>query len=67
MSTIRREINWLAWFARLSWSYLGCNRGTGRWAARARYVRSFIPTYLTWHRLGMEDMRAGFWTEPDRG
>lgn len=29
----------MIWFLVQSWQYLGCNRGTGRWSARLRYIR----------------------------
>lgn len=32
------DVRALAWFVWTSWRYLGCDRGTGRWAARRLYV-----------------------------
>jgi hypothetical protein len=32
----------IAWFARTSWAYLGCNGGSARWSARRRYLAGFI-------------------------
>lgn len=33
------------WFAIKSWSYLGCNRGTGRWEARRRWLTGLRPAW----------------------
>lgn len=33
----------LVWFARKSWGFLGCDRGTGRWDARRHYVTRLLP------------------------
>lgn len=30
------------WFIWRSWSYLGCDRGTGRWRARRDYLRGIV-------------------------
>jgi hypothetical protein len=45
----------LIFFFRASWSYLGCNGGTGRWRARRTYFRKGISTYLIFRRLRKQD------------
>jgi hypothetical protein len=54
------DLRVLAWFARRSWSYLGCDRGTGRWAARGRYLRGLPAAARTFLRATREDRRAGY-------
>lgn len=53
------ELKRLAWFAYHSWSYLSCDGGSGRWAARRHYVHSFIPAYRTFRRLCLKDEAHG--------
>lgn len=41
----------LTWFARESWRYLGCERGTGRWRARYRFFCNGWSSYQNWRHL----------------
>lgn len=43
------------WFVWASWSFLGCDRGAGRWRARRRYARGLLPTLLRYLRMRRED------------
>jgi hypothetical protein len=45
------------WFVVTSWRYLGCDRGTGRWAARLRYFRGLIPKTIWFIRQDRIDRR----------
>lgn len=45
----------LVWFLLHSWSYLGCDRGTGRWDARRMYFQKIVPTSITYLRLRSAD------------
>lgn len=47
----------LIWFARHSWPYLGCDQGTGRWAARRRYIKGFATAYRTFAKLCQQDRK----------
>jgi len=48
----------LFWFLRSSWSYLGCDRGAGRWRARRTYLAGLVPAAVKFMRLTRADERA---------
>ena len=37
------------WFIWKSWSYLGCDSGTGRWKARREYLAGIIPKSIQFY------------------
>lgn len=45
------------WFIGTSWGYLGCDRGTGRWLARARYLRGIVSKTIWFVRQDAIDRR----------
>lgn len=54
MSAVRE----LTWFAKHSWTYLGCDRGTGRWQARSRYLSGFVRAARAFLRSARADRAA---------
>lgn len=48
-----------AWFVWRSWSYLGCDHGTGRWQARRGYFAKIVPKTLWFIRQDIRDGRVG--------
>lgn len=46
------------WFVRMSWAYLGCNRGSGRWSARAKYLRGIVPKTAWFMWRDIQDRKA---------
>lgn len=44
-----------AWFLWKSWSYLGCNHGSGRWRARREYAAGIVPAALRYIRAVRAD------------
>lgn len=44
-------------FARNSWSYLGCDGGTGRWAMRRHYFARIIPRGIRYVLKCRDDRR----------
>jgi hypothetical protein len=54
------DLRAFAWFAWRSWSYLGCDSGSGRWTARARYLCGLSAAARTFLRATREDRRVGY-------
>lgn len=44
-----------AWFVKASWNFIGCDSGSGRWAARARFFATIVPTTITYWRKRTPD------------
>jgi hypothetical protein len=55
-----------AWFLWKSWSYLGCDSGTGRWRARRRYVRGIWPAWRRFRAACKRDRAMGWSMGPAR-
>jgi hypothetical protein len=53
------RVGGVLWFIWRSWSYLGCDRGTGRWAARREYLVGIIPAAVRFVRSSWNDDRTG--------
>ena len=45
----------MIWFLRNSWSYLGCNSGSGRWRARWRLLTKGPAAYRSFRRAKARD------------
>jgi hypothetical protein len=43
------------WFVWKSWSYLGCDGGSGRWRARRSYLRGLWPAYRRFRASAKRD------------